>query len=216
MELNEAAPPTCLAFDSGRSLWVSAGGAEALESDDSVVTPQALAAAERKAQIIAEAAKARVRVLRFRGPVAEVNGGANFAESGANDGGPDGKSDGRNGKGDILNGGATEEKGCGSERLPGGSESANDGINGNDDVDDNCGATGSRTVGRGGYEVLADAFAPGGAEMLRHLQGSLEGAVEAAAKAAEAAEVAGHVDLNKRAFTQEERDFRKRTRNDKK
>lgn len=65
------------------------------------------------------------------------------------------------------------------------------------------------------FVLLTDERIPGGDKLLKALQGNIDDEAAVAAMAAEAADLAIKSELCKRSFTQAEREFRKRHRNDK-
>eukprot|EP00897_Mesotaenium_endlicherianum_P009048 jgi/Mesen1/8171/ME000438S07266 len=160
--LAEATPPTGLAFDGAGRLWVVSGAAEALESGDAFITPEALAAAETRAQEIGAAALARVAVV-------EISGQCSPTEP---DEGRDTSSRDTHTKQPAENGRSLD------------------------------------------YLLVHDEAIPGGPKLLETLQGSAaSGAIIAAATSA-ALDSATETGLCKKAYTYEEREYRKRRRND--
>lgn len=208
VHLEDIGPPSSLAFGDHGSLWLLSGAAEALETDDHVVTAEAAAAYEKRAHEIADAAVARVKVLRRRngmvGSLAPahactaeeahessivptlscgVESAVQPPEEATSQSLPVSSTEGAN----LDNGGGVSGTSCqGDERDPEGPL----------------------------YCLIPDDEVPGGAKLLETLQGKRQCATVWAGSLVKEAEQAMKSALSKREYTQEERDFRKRMRND--
>lgn len=207
--LKGVGPPSSLAFSSQGELWLVAGAAEALETDDQASTPEASAAAEQRAHEIAQAAVARVGVLAPRG---SEKGHPAFAAAAA---------------AEVANpilatcspsdvGPTMPEPGISAAYLqppagplnqgaqPDGSSGLLGGIRQQEETD----------LRIPYYSLVPDAGIPGGPMLLEILQGRRQCTLDMAGSLVKEAELAMKYALSKRGYTQEERETRKRMRND--